>query len=372
LSGPAFAVYRLGRFVVVALDGAHRVTTTSSCVGGVSEAVGYLVNHQSCEASGHADRFAVIHGLGQEGYHRVVCAELGLPAEATAVMGTAANMIYASHEAAVHGDLRVDVLVTAGVEGNATCAGDPANWMETPAGWSNLAQVAGTINTMVLVNQPLKPEAQMRAIMTMTEGKSAALTELGIASRYSPDMATGTGTDQFCLAAPIVPERYAYGATNPHSKFGELIGRAVRAATKQALRWQNGLEPSMTRSLFHALRRLGFSETEFLAAMRGRLAPDAFVLLEKNKNAVLYEPQVAAAAYAYASVWDRLRFGVLPQSAGREVLRHQAAVMAASLAALPERWYEFWKPLDVQLDRPLDVVYDAMALGWTAKWVSRD
>ena len=95
-------------------------------------------------------------------------------------------MIYASHQTASYENLRIDAIVTAGVEGNAVTSGDPSQWAETPTGWSKLPHVAGTINTMVLVNQPLKPEAQIRAVLTVTEGKSAALMELGISSRYLP------------------------------------------------------------------------------------------------------------------------------------------------------------------------------------------
>jgi adenosylcobinamide amidohydrolase len=285
-------------------------------------------------------------------------------------MGTAANMIYAAHEIAEYDALRVDAIVTAGVEGNATCAGDPAQWIETAEGWKKMPHVAGTINTIVVFNQPLKPEAQIRSLLTITEGKSAALMELGISSRYSQDLATGTGTDQVCVAAPD-GDGYAYTATNPHSKLGELLGRAVRAATKQALRWQNGLEPSHTRSIVHALRRFGFSEAAFLDAMKPRLNEASMRLLEKNRNAILYEPQVAAAAYAFAGVLDRVRFGVLPASAGRDVLRFQSATLAASLSVQPEMWHAFWLQLDVCMERPLDAVYDALAAGWTAKWKSK-
>jgi len=326
------------------------------------------VNHQSCEAAGHNERFVKITEAGMEGYHTTVCEELALHPTTTAVMGTAANMIYASHQAASYENLRVDAIVTAGVEGNAATSGDPSQYAETPTGWSKLPHVAGTINTMVLVNQPLKPEAQVRAILTITEGKSAALMELGISSRYSQDLATGTGTDQICLAAPLPNGEYEYSATNPHSKMGELLGVAVRAATKDALRWQNGLEPSFTRSLNHALRRFGFSETAFLDAMRARLPEASMELLMKNRNAVLYEPQVAAAAYAFAAVLDRVRFGVLPPLAARDVLRHQAATLATSLSAKIDAWYLFWQQLDVDMNRPLDAVYDAAALGWTSKW----
>jgi adenosylcobinamide amidohydrolase len=370
-STPTFEVFRLGRFVVVALSMPHRVVTTSSCVGGFSDSIRHLVNHQSCEAAGHDERFVKITEAGMEGYHHSVCEELSLSPEATAVMGTAANMIYAAHEVASHENLRVDAIVTGGVEGNAATSGDPSQWAETPSGWAKLPHVAGTINTIVLVNQPLKPEAQIRAVLTITEAKSAALMELGISSRYSRDLATGTGTDQICLGAPIISGAYEYSATNAHSKMGELLGAAVRSATKDALRWQNGLEPSSTRSLNHALRRFGFSESSFLDSMRTRLPEAAMELLQKNRNAVLYEPQVAAAAYAFAAVLDRVRFGVLPASVARDVLRHQAATLAAALAAKTEAWYSFWQNLDVDVNRPLDAVYDAAALGWTSKWESK-
>lgn len=372
ISAPTFAAYRQGRFIIAELLGPHRVMTTSSYVGGVSDELRHLVNHQSCEASGHSERFRTIMEAGMDGYHCTVCGELGLAPETTAVMGTAANVIYAAHETFGYEDLRVDALVTAGVEGNAACAGDPAQWAETPTGWTKLPDIAGTINTIVIVNQPLKPEAQVRALLTLTEGKSAALMELGVSSRYSQDLATGTGTDQICLAAPIAEGRFAYSATNPHSKLGELLGSSARLATKNALRWQNGLEPSLTRSLTHALRRFGFSEASFLDAMRSRLSESYMRLLEKNKNAVLYEPQAAAAAYGFAGVLDRIRYNVLPAEAARVVLRHQAATLAASLAARMEAWYTFCCELDVHMDRPLDVVYDAAALGWTAKWESKD
>ena len=111
-----------------------------------------------------------------------------------------------------------------------------AEWIETASGWNKMQQVAGTINTIVVVNQPLLPEALVRALLTITEGKTAALMELSVSSRYSQDLATGTGTDQVCLAAPAGKDRYAYTSASPHSKLGELLGRATRNATKQALR----------------------------------------------------------------------------------------------------------------------------------------
>jgi len=102
--------------------------------------------------------------------------------------------------------------------------------------------------------------------------------------------------------------------------------------------------------------------------MRDRLSENSMDLLLKNRNAVLYEPQAAAASYAFAAVLDRVRFGVLPPLSARDVLRHQAATLATALSAKTDAWYFFWQKLDVDMNRPLDAVYDAAALGWTSKW----
>ena len=86
-----------------------------------------------------------------------------------------------------------------------------------------------------------------------------SLARLAVPSRYSSDLATGTGTDQYCAAAPIDGAPPLTSAS-PHVKLGELVGLAVRRATMECLRWQNGLEPSYTRSLVHALGRYGIGE----------------------------------------------------------------------------------------------------------------
>ena len=44
---------------------------------------------------------------------------------------------------------------------------------------------------------------------------------------------------------------------------------------------------------------------------------------------------------------DRVRFGVLPLSAARDVLRFQAATLAASLSTQVERWHAFWQQLGI-------------------------
>jgi adenosylcobinamide amidohydrolase len=361
-------VYRQGRFLWAELLGPHQVLSTSAWGGGQRQDLRFLLNHQSCEGSGHHARAVIMHELGHEGYHRQVCAEAGLEPEATAMMGTAANMNYAVAVEEEYAELSVRAVVTAGVEGNAGRAGDPASWHEGEEGWIQADPYAGTINTLLLFNWPLTAAALARAVVTATEAKSAALQELAVASRYSDGMATGTGTDQFCLAAPLDSAKVAKSSSGHHAKLGELIGRAVLRATKEALYWQNGLDPSRTRSLTHALRRFGLDEDGLRQGLESRVDEEARALLVKNLPSVLYDPQVAAASYAFAAVWERQHYGTLPREVAAAVLRQQAALMAACLAARPESWSEFYGDIQLDIDHPLEAVLGALALGWQAKW----
>ena len=168
LSREAVSLRRRGRFLVADLRAPHDVLSTSVKNGGFTTHVRYLVNHQSCEGSGHEGRAAFLHG--QETYHDLVCGEIGVPADVAAVMGTAANMNYAAIAAETDEDLTVTAVVTAGVQANATCAGDPASWRERRDGLVKVPEVAGTINTLLLVNQPVTPPTLARLAMTITDG----------------------------------------------------------------------------------------------------------------------------------------------------------------------------------------------------------
>jgi adenosylcobinamide amidohydrolase len=358
-------VRRRGRFIVVDLTAPHRTLSTSTRNGGQSDEVRHLVNHQSCEATGHDTRFEYITGQGMEAYHAAVCKEVGLSPDNTAVMGTAANMNYAAIVSKRHDDLEVMAIVTAGVESNATCAGDPAVWHETPDGFVKLP--AGTINTMVLSNTPVTGSTLAQVVMIMTEGKTAALRRLAAPSRYSADLATGTGTDQYCVAAPI-DARKPLTTASTHMKLGEIVGLAVREATLEALRWQNGLEPSYTRGVIHALGRFGFTEQKLFERLAELLDPADFELIKKNSKSVLYEPHVGAASHAMAAVLDRGRYGILPQSCVQDALAQQAAILAANLAAKPDNWRKYYAEVQASEGDINELVITAIALGWSDKW----
>ncbi len=368
LENAQFRLRRSGRFLVTELLSAHRVLSTSACNGGQSDGIQYLVNHQSCEGSAHHERHSVMLELGQERYHNAVCDDLGLDPECVATMGTAANMNYATVVQRGDEHLTVTAIVTAGVQGNAACAGDPTTWRETAEGCRETALHSGTINAQLLLDCAVTDGALARAVVTMTEAKTAALQRLAVRSRYSMDGATGTTTDQFCIAAPLhsaAPHRF----TSTGTKLGEYIGASVRDATLEALRWHNGLEPSYTRGLFHALGRYGAKEDQFVHEIAPYLNARELELLQSNRNAVMYEPMVAAAAYAMASILDRCRYGVFPASTAQEALRQQAACLAASFSGRLERWPEFHSSLvEVDVEHPEKLILAAIALGWSNKW----
>jgi adenosylcobinamide amidohydrolase len=256
-------VRRNGRFIAVDLLVPHHTISTSARNGGQTHHLRHLVNHQSCEGAGHNIVSEVISTEGEEAYHDAVCAQIGVPPGQAAVMGTAANM-YAAVVRRTHAHVEALAVVTAGVETNATCAGDPTTWSETEDGLGALPH--GTINLILVVTSPVTIPALARMVAVATEAKSAALQRLAVPSCYSAEFATGTGTDQYCVAAPIEGGK-PLSSASPHTKFGEIIGLAVREATLEALRWQNGLEASYTRSLFHALGRYGVNEETILSGL---------------------------------------------------------------------------------------------------------
>jgi adenosylcobinamide amidohydrolase len=368
--GRTAIVRRHGRFLVAELDGPHLVVSTSVCNGGQTDRIRFLLNHQSCESVGHNARAHATFDRGPEAYHDATCSDARVPSDRTAVMGTAANMNYAAIATERDEDVSVTAVVTAGVQHNATCAGDPAHWRETRDGIVKVPAMAGTINTMLIVDVPVTPAALARAIVTMTEGKSAALQRLAIPSGASADLATGTGTDQFCVAAPLRDDLPLTSAS-PHMKFGEIIGLAVRTATMEALRWQNGLEPSYTRSVFHALGRYGLDEPTIADDLAPLMSAADLDLLRRNSKSAFYEPMAGAAAHALAAVLDRARHGTLPETVIRDVTIQHAATLATALAAQPHRWTEFRARLhDTGSADPKTLILAAIALGWSEKWPS--
>lgn len=148
-------------------------------------------------------------------------------------MGTAADMDNLATVTLQQAPFTVSVLVTAGAESNALRTGtDMGTHVEG-------AEPAGTINIILLTNARMTVGAMARAIVTVTEAKTAALQDLKVPSSYTKSVqATGTGTDGvIVVSANSGPMATHAGG---HSLLGSLIGKAAHQAVIEALGKQNG------------------------------------------------------------------------------------------------------------------------------------
>lgn len=382
---PDYTLRRQGRYLIAALARPHRVLSTCRVNGGLREDLTHIANHQGCEGVAHDMRHAWGPEASRDGGHAHACTLAGLPPDSTALMATAANMQCAVLARAGRDELAVTVAATAGVLGNATRAGDPANWHEqsdgsrpvTRAGQAASARVvcpaeagAGTIVVMALINQPCTPACLVQAAVMVTEGKSTAVLDLRMPSLQSPGLATGTGTDQLAIAAPLArAEEWERHWAGSHNSLGELLGRATHDAVTRCLLLQNGVCAELRRTVCAALGRHGCDESALLECARAELdAPTAHVF-ERNLMAIIHDPQGAAAAYGLAESVDLARAGVLHAEVAREAILNQAALLASAVAVAPGLYPELREGLRQRADLPPGrLAALAVVMGFARKW----
>ena len=397
----------------------HLVISTCRSGGGQREDLAYLGNHQSCEAAGHASHVR-ISAIEPDAYHEMVCSAHSIPASKCALLGTAANMRLAGIKELSFRDLIVVAAVTGGVEGNAGRAGDPAHGWEGQNGYEVLpmeprevsdwespeelseeknpksarealgdqdqspgegSPVHGTINTLLFISAPLTHGALVRTIMTATEAKTAALEELGVNSRYSDRLATGTGTDQIGVAARLDCSRKPLSSAGKHSKLGELIALAVSGALKDVLARQNGMTTERQRSIRIILERLhrrpdgrfGLEMETLLEMIAARLDEETAQLMRDNHRGLIHDPMNVAQVAAMAHLRDKFKWGILPWSVHAEVMSRQAALLAAEVGGrldlFPSYYAQITKdPPGTKNSDFLALAAKAMAMGFSDKW----
>ena len=279
--------------------GKRKVVSTSLINGGYREDLEGVFNYN---CGGPHDPCMSL--AEYEVYLKKVASDLGLLPERACGFGTAAQMKNAAVVTETYRKLEVTACVTAGVEGNAGCAGDPAGYYgaeDNPE-----LMTPGTINILLFLNANMPAGILTRALVTCTEGKTAALRNLLVGSRYSENPATGTGTDSTAIICDPGSSLYFRGA-GKHSKLGELIGRAVTKAVTIALEKQNGLTPAVQHSVLSRLRRYGITAKRLAARCqkeRGMTETDfliAFRDVEENSTAIL-------CASLYAELLDEYRW----------------------------------------------------------------
>ncbi len=370
-------IYREEKIVHARFLVPHRVISTCHAAGGLRDDLTFLYNHQSCEPSGHNRPIHRLVSQDPLAYRKVICCRYGLPDQECATLGTAANMRYAAIQQANFRDLEVVALCTGGVETNAGRAGDPASVYETNGAFERVGEqkhvTHGTINTLLFISRELTPGAMVRAVMTATEAKTAALQELSVNSRYSDGLATGTGTDQIGIAARLHTGTPLTGA-GKHCVLGELIGKTVHDAVCATLGLQNGLTPERQRSAVIHLERFGTTGPLLLEKIESHLNEADAALLRNNFEGVERDPFVVAAVAAIAHIRDKVSWGIIPSSCVPELWATYGAQIAAAVSGdytrldayrqvLANKRYAFNNSDLIHL------VAHAMALGFQEKWL---
>ena len=315
--------YRYDKSIVLVFSGSRKVLSTSLYNGGYHEDFEAVFNRDMTQGSGMpCESFAPTYVESM----KIVAERLGLAPELTSGMGTAAHMENASIVSRSYKELTVTAIVTGGVETNGGRVGDPASYYKTAE------KKCGTINIMLVIDADLPPGILARALVTCTEAKTAALQELMAPSRYSTGLATGSGTDQTIVVANSESPLFFEGA-GKHSKLGELIGLAVMAAVKEALKKQSGLTPAQQHDLLRRLRRFGVTEEALWQRYKEEVGDDAlikaqFIAALEKMTAV---PALFPLGVLFIHLYDEHLWGLLEKGETWEAAEKLLKEMATAL-----------------------------------------
>lgn len=287
-------ILRRDRALIACFNGRRGVLSTSVLNGGYREDLKYAFNHD-CKENGRSD--APLKAPTYAGHMEIIAAGLGLEAEYTCGMTTAADMENVSVVSETYADLTVTAAVTAGIDINGGRAGDPASWHESDGGAEPLS---GTINIMLFIDARLPEGTLARALVTCTEAKAAALQALLAPSRYSTGIATGSGTDSVVIVSNLESPVFLTFA-GKHSKLGELIGRTVIKAVKEALFLQTGLCAERQFDIFSRIGRYGVT--------REKISAECLAI--ENLEALSSNNELVVLTSLYVHLLDQLAWGLI-------------------------------------------------------------
>lgn len=302
-------VHRYKKSLVVSFTGKRRVLSTAPHNGGYREDLTAAFNNDGTVGAGMA---CTLKAPTYAEHMAVLAKEIGLDAGTTVGISTAAQMENVSVKTEKWENLAVTAVVTGGIEVNGGRVGDTASWNEVAG--KALPAKPGTINMMIFFNVDLAEGALARALVTCTEAKTAAIQELLAPSRYSMGLATGSGTDGTILAANMESEICLTDA-GKHSKLGELIGKAVKAAVKEALKLQSGLCPKRQHQAVKRMDRFGITNDLLWENYSGRKCRAEF---EECLEELLCRDMLVTYTSLYAHLLDQLMWGMLCAQEVRE------------------------------------------------------
>ncbi len=302
-------VHRYKKSLVVSFAGKRRVLSTAPHNGGYREDLTAAFNNDGTVGAGMA---CTLKAPTYAEHMAVLAEEIGLDPGTAVGISTAAQMENVSVKTEKWENLAVTAVVTGGIEVNGGRVGDTASWNEV-AGQA-LPAKPGTINMMIFFNSDLAEGTLARALVTCTEAKTAAIQELLAPSRYSMGLATGSGTDGTILVANM-ESGICLTDAGKHSKLGELIGKAVKAAVKEALNLQSGLCPKRQHQIVKRMDRFGITNDLLWENYSGGKCRAEF---EECLEELLCRDMLVTYTSLYAHLLDQLMWGMLSVSEVRE------------------------------------------------------
>lgn len=275
--------------LILTFTGPRHTVSTSPLHGGIREDLRAVFNANLQALTRQSELRAPDYRSELE----LIGQELGLQAPYTG-LATAAWTERAVSASVAQSGLAVEVIATGGVARNAVAAGDPGTYCES-LDEPGRFQPIGTINLIISSNVKLAPGPLCKAVITVTEAKSAALLELDLSSSQTYDYATGSGTDGVILISdPAGPELTDCGT---HSEFGAVLAQAVKRAVRRAILVNTGHATPDAHSVAHLIARYQMDIlTVYRLALRGPESPlgrDFWHLLKSEGND--FQPETMAA-----------------------------------------------------------------------------
>ncbi len=301
-------VHKYNRCLVVPFQGKRKVMSTSMNNGGYREDITAVFNHDVNPGVGMTCEYCK---SGQEEKRkRFIIDDLGLDYDTVAYMATIVSMDSASIKSETYDELTVTVITTASLEVNGGRVGEVATCYEKHGESINLKP--GTINIMVFTNADMTPGCMARAMVTATEGKTAALQELMARSLRSTGIATGSGTDNIMIIANSESDNTLTYA-GKHGKLGELIGRLVMETVKESLEKHMGLTTESQHSMLARISRYGINEKNFCDKLDESLDGEKCSRAEfiNNIHNISSNEKIVAMTSLYIHILDELNWGLI-------------------------------------------------------------
>ena len=311
---PDIPVSRQGRALILDLkDREFKVLSSGFTNGGYSDDPQAVIN---MSGSGGKPEFSVMMG-GLDEFDESVARyveKLGLDPKRCVCMNTAANMDNAIFTNVVSMEgIGVSSAITAGIRHNGGRPGDPSYYDEAS---DTRGEKSGTIIILISIDADLSESAMLSVMMMVTEAKSCVVQELQARSLYSPNIATGSGTDQVAVIVKKGSKRIdGFSRT---SDLAFTIADCVKKGLREALARQSGMDTELQTDVMTILSRYNLTQNTIREEIR---FPATMEELMDALEVVRSDKYLATLAMAVLNIQDGIRNGRISEKEGLDVAR---------------------------------------------------